>query len=58
MNESAAARPSQCAARNVFHGVCVPRSGAGAMPWSLRIALIVFRATSWPRLFSPPRMRV
>ena len=58
VNESAAARPSQCAARNVFHGVCVPRSGAGAMPRSLRIALIVFRATSWPRLFSPPRMRV
>src|SRR5262245_17518230 len=24
------------------------------MPWSLRIALIVLRATSWPRLFSPP----
>src|SRR5262245_47810172 len=25
------------------------------MPWSLRIALIVLRATWWSRLFSPPR---
>src|SRR5262249_38074017 len=28
------------------------------MPWFFRIALIVLRATSWPRCFSPPRMRV
>src|SRR5262245_63885186 len=26
------------------------------MPWSLRIALIVLRATAWPRLCSPPRI--
>ena len=25
-------------------GVLVPRSGAGSMPWPLRIALIVLRA--------------
>jgi len=28
------------------------------MPWSLRIALIVLRATSGPTCFSPPRIRV
>jgi hypothetical protein len=46
VKKSAAASASQWAARNVFHGVFVPRSGAGSMPWFLRIALIVFRATS------------
>ena len=58
MKKSAAARPSQCAARKVFQDVFAPRSGAGSMPWSLRIALIVLRATSWPTPFSPPRIRV
>ena len=32
VKKSAAARPSQSAARNVFQGVFVPRSGAGSMP--------------------------
>jgi hypothetical protein len=41
LKKSAAARPSPCAARNVFQGVFVPSSGTGSMPWSLRIALIV-----------------
>src|SRR6516164_10546570 len=58
VKKSAAAMPSQCAARKVFHDVFAPRSGAGSMPWSLRIALIVLRATSWPTPFSPPRIRV
>jgi hypothetical protein len=57
VKKSAAARPSQWAAKNVFQGVFVPRSGAGSMPWSLRIALIVLRDTAWPRRFTPPRMR-
>src|SRR6266849_6526022 len=52
VKKSAAARPSQCAARNVFQGVFVPRSGAGSTPWSLR-SLIVLRATSWPETLQP-----
>jgi hypothetical protein len=47
VKKSAAARPSQCIVRKVFHEVFAPRSGAGSMPWSLRIALIVLRPTSW-----------
>src|SRR6516162_3743477 len=58
VKKSAAARPSQCAARKVFQDIFAPRSGAGSMPWSLRIALIVLRATSGPTCFSPPRIRV
>jgi hypothetical protein len=36
VKKSAAAIVSQWAARNVFQDVFVPRSGAGAMPWSLQ----------------------
>ena len=36
MKKSAAARPSYCAAKNVFHGVRVRRSGAGSMPSVVR----------------------
>src|SRR5262245_7478740 len=58
VKQSAAARPSQCAARKVFHGIIVPRSGGGSTPWSLRIALTVLRAMSWPRLLSAADARV
>ena len=34
VNRSQAARPSQCACRNVFQGMCRLRSGAGSTPWS------------------------
>ena len=58
VNRSAAARPSQCACRNVFHGVRWFRSGAGAIPWSCKIRFTVFRAMLRPRLASAPRIRV
>ena len=58
VNRSQAARPSQCACTNAFHGVRRARSGAGSIPWSCRIRLTVFRAMSWPRFASAPRMRV
>ena len=58
VNRSQAARPSQCACKNAFHGVRRARSGAGSIPWSCRIRLTVFRAMSWPRFASAPRMRV
>ena len=45
---------SQCAWRNVFHGVRWPRSGAGAMPRLRRIRFTVFRPISWPRLANAP----
>jgi hypothetical protein len=46
VKKAAAVTLSQCAARNVFQAVFVPRSGADSTPWSLRIALIVLRAMS------------
>ena len=52
VNRSQAARPSQCACKNAFHGVRRARSGAGSIPWSCRIRLTVFRAMSWPRFAS------
>ena len=58
VNRSQAARPSQCACKNAFHGVRWARSGAGSIRWSCRIRLTVFRAMSWPRFASAPRMRV
>ena len=58
VNRSQAAKPSQCACKNAFHGVRRARSGAGSIPWSCRIRLTVFRAMSWPRFASAPRMRV
>ena len=58
MNRSQAARPSQCACRNVFQGMCRLRSGAGSTPWSCRIRFTVVRAIVWPRFESAPRIRV
>ena len=58
VNRSQAARPSQCACRNVFQGMCRLRSGAGATPWSCRIRFTVVRAIVWPRFESAPRIRV
>ena len=40
------------------YGVRRARSGAGSIPWSCRIRLTVFRAMSWARFASAPRMRV
>ena len=56
--EPQAARPSQCACRNVFQGMCRLRSGAGSTPWSCRIRFTVVRAIVWPRFESAPRIRV
>ena len=53
-----AARPSQCACRNVFQGMCRLRSGAGSTPWACRIRFTVVRAIVWPRFESAPRIRV
>ena len=58
VNRSQAARPSQCACRNVFQGRRRLRSGAGSIPWSCRIRFTVVRAISWPRFESAPRSRV
>ena len=58
VNRSQAARPSQCACRNVFQGMRRLRSGAGSIPWSCRIRFTVVRAISWPRFESAPRIRV
>ena len=58
VNRSHAARPSQCACRNVFQGRRQLRSGAGSIPWSCRIRFTVVRAMLWPRFESAPRIRV
>ena len=42
----------------VLHDMLLPRSGAGAIPWSARILLIVLRPSSCPRFLSAPRRRV
>ena len=42
----------------VLHDMLLPRSGAGAIPWSARTLLIVLRPSSCPRFLSAPRRRV
>src|SRR5262245_36734017 len=54
VKKSAAGRPSQCAARKVFHGIFVRRSGAGSMPWSFRMALIVLPRDLVAEVLQPP----
>ena len=55
--KSAAAMAPQCARRNVRHDICLPRSGAGAMPWARRIRLTVVRARPCPMFFMAPTIR-
>jgi len=43
---------------NLAHGIRVPRSGAGSMPCSCKMRLIVFRPISWPRFRKAPLIRV
>ena len=42
----------------VLHDMLLPRSGAGAIPCSARILLMVLRPSSCPRFLSAPRRRV
>ena len=58
VNRSQAAKPSQCACRNVFQGVRRLRSGAGSIPWSRKIRFTVVRAIVCPRFESASRIRV
>jgi len=58
LKKSAAAMAPQCALRNVFRGIFLPRSGAGSTPCSLRIRWIVDRPRSKPRFLIAPRSRV
>ena len=58
LKKSRAARASQCASKNVFHGVRRLRSGAGSMSWSPRIRSTVFRFTVIPRLSRESLIRV
>lgn len=43
---------------NVAQEYCLLRNGAGSMPCSFRMRLIVFRPTSYPTFLSAPRSLV
>ena len=48
----------RCALMNFAHGMHLPRSGAGSIPCSCRIRLIVFRPILYPRFCRAPLIRV
>lgn len=58
VKKSAPAIAPRCDLMKVCEFALRPRSGAGSIPCSLRMALIVFRAMSCPRLESAPLIRV
>ena len=61
VNRSVAAIAPQCAfysMMKVLHDMLLPCSGAGTIPWSARILLMVLRPTSYPRFLSAPLSRV